>query len=90
MRARKRSNGKPSAAAKPSVALAMANHAAMGVALGLVFALILIWAPFYGALPLIDLSDDPGATMTTFVGTVALMFGVGAALTGFVLMMEDT
>lgn len=85
MRARK----KPSAVPKPGLLLAVANHAAMGVALGLVFALILIWTPFFGVLPLIDLSDDPSVTIETFVGTVVLMFGVGAALTGFVLMMEE-
>ena len=85
MRARK----KPSAVPKPGLLLAVANHAAMGVALGLVFALILIWTPFFGVLPLIDLSDDPSVTVETFVGTVVLMFGVGAALTGFVLMMEE-
>ena len=61
----------------------------MGVALGLVFALILIRTPLFGVLALINLSDDPSATMATFVGTVILMFGIGAALTGFVLTMED-
>ena len=85
MRARK----KPSAVPKPGLILAVASHAAMGVALGLVFALILIGTPFFGVLPLINLSDDPSVTMETFVGTVVLMFGVGAALTGFMLMMEE-
>jgi hypothetical protein len=85
MRARK----KPSAVPKPGLILAVANHAAMGIALGLVFALILIRTPFFGVLALINLSDDPTLTMETFVGTVVLMFGVGAALTGFVLMMEE-
>jgi hypothetical protein len=72
-----------------SVVLAVANHAAMGAALGLVFALIVTCTPFFGVLRLINLSDDPETTMATFVGTAALMFGVGAALTGFILMMED-
>lgn len=85
MRARK----KPSIIPKPGLVLAVANHAAMGVALGLVFALILIRTPLFGVLALINLSDDPSATMATFVGTVILMFGIGAALTGFVLTMED-
>jgi hypothetical protein len=85
MRARK----KPSAVPKRGLILAVANHAAMGIALGLVFALILIRTPFFGVLALINLSDDPTLTMETFVGTVVLMFGVGAALTGFVLMMEE-
>jgi len=39
--------------------------------------------------PLIGLGSDPVATAVTFVGTVILMFGVGAALTGFILMMEE-
>jgi hypothetical protein len=85
MRARK----KPTIIPKTGRLLAVANHAAMGIALGLVFALILIRTPFFGVLALIDISDDPSATMTTFVGTVILMFGVGSALTGFVLTMED-
>ena len=85
MRARK----KPSVVPKPDLVLAVASHAAMGVALGLVFALILIRTPLFGVLALINLSDDPTVTMETFLGTVVLMFGVGAALTGFVLMMED-
>jgi hypothetical protein len=73
----------------PGVALAVASHAAMGVALGLGLALILTWTPFFGVLPLIKLSADPEATMATFVGSVALMFGIGAGLTGLILMMED-
>ncbi|SHN61332.1 hypothetical protein [Bradyrhizobium erythrophlei] len=85
MRARK----KPSAVPKPGLILAVASHVAMGVALALVFALILIWTPFFGVLPLINLSDDPSVTMETFVGSVVLMFGVGAALTGLVFMMEE-
>ncbi len=75
---------------RSGVVLAVANHAAMGTALGLVFALILVSTPFFGVLPLIRLSDNPDTTMATLVGTAALMFGVGAALTGFILMMEDT
>lgn len=74
---------------RSDIVLAVANHAAMGTALGLFFALILTWTPFFGVLPLIKLSADPATTMTTFVGTAALMFGVGAALTGFILTMED-
>lgn len=85
-----RAGKKPSVVVKHGTVLAIASHAAMGIALGLVFALILIWTPFFGVLPLINLSDDPSVTMETFVGTFVLMFGVGAGLTGFVLMMEDS
>ncbi len=84
MQGKKRSNHPASARV-----LAVANHAAMGVALGLVFAMILTWTPFFGVLALVKLSADPEMTMATFVGSVVLMFGVGAALTGFLLMMED-
>jgi protein-S-isoprenylcysteine O-methyltransferase Ste14 len=84
MRTKKRSNSPASAKA-----LAVANHAAMGIALGLVLVLILTWTPFFGVLPFINHSDNPAMTMATFVGTVVLMFGLGAALTGLILMMEE-
>jgi hypothetical protein len=83
-----RTKRRPAAAISGTV-LAVASHAAMGVALGLVFALIVIRTPFFGVLSLIDLSTDPATTMTVFVGTAVSMFAVGAALTGFILMMED-
>ncbi len=93
MRSRKqpkqRTNTRQANAGRSGVVLAVVNHAAMGTALGLVFALILVSTPFFGVLPLIRLSDNPETTMATLVGTAALMFGVGAALTGFILMMED-
>jgi hypothetical protein len=85
MRAKKRIGKRPG----PGVILAVVNHAAMGIALGLVFALILLWTPFFGVLSLIDASDHPKMTMATFIGTVVVMFGIGAALTGSILMMED-
>jgi hypothetical protein len=88
MRANKRSNNKRSNILS-SVLLGVAIHAAMGIALGLVFVLILTWSPFFGVLALINLSTDPEATTVTLVGTVVLMFGVGAALTGFIFMMDD-
>ncbi len=84
MRAKRRSTHVMS-----SIVLVVAGHAAMGVALGLVFALILTRTPFFGVLPLINLSTDPATTMMEFVGTVVSMFGIGAALTGFVLTVED-
>ena len=88
MRARKRSDQR-SINRRAGAVLAVASHAAMGIALGLVFALILTDMPFFGVLALINVSPDPKTTMVTFVGTVVLMFGVGAALTGFILMMEE-
>lgn len=87
MRARKRPNSKRSKLSKLVIILAVANHAAMGVALGLAFALILTWSPFFRVRDLIN--TDPRMTMAGFVGTVVLMFGIGAALTGVILMMEE-
>jgi hypothetical protein len=81
---------KPSTILISRVVLAIAGHTAMGVALGLVFALIVTWTPFFGVLDLINMGHDPKITTTVFVATVALMFGIGATLTGVVLMMEDT
>jgi hypothetical protein len=82
MRARRRSTILMS-----GIVLAVAGHAAMGV--GLVFAMILTSTPFFGVLPLINLSTDPATTMTVFVVTAVSMFGIGAALTGFILTMEN-
>jgi hypothetical protein len=87
MRARKRPNSKRSKLSKLDIILAVANHGAMGVALGLAFALILTWSPFFRVRDLIN--TDPRMTMAGFVGTVVLMFGIGAALTGVILMMEE-
>lgn len=86
---KQRSNHKQATVRRSGFGLAVASHAAMGVALGLVFALIVTSTPLFGVLPLIKLSADPAATMMTFAGTAAMMFGVGAALTGFILMMGD-
>ena len=89
MRASKGSNNRRSNPPRSDRVLAVASQAAMGVSLGLAFALILTSTPFFGVLAFINRSTDPEATMATFVGTVVLMFGIGAALTGLVLMMED-
>jgi hypothetical protein len=62
---------------------------AMGVAMGLVFALVLTLTDPSGIMRVIDQSATPGATFAVFVSTVALTFGIGAALTGFVFMMTE-
>ena len=89
MRDRKPPNHKRSTLPKSATALALANHAVMGIALGMVFVLIVTSTPFFGVLAYINGGTDPAMTMAGFVGTVVLMFGVGAALTGFILMMEE-
>lgn len=51
----------------------------MSVALGLVFALVVIWTPFFDGRALMDLSPDPGSTMAVFVGTVVSIWNRGRA-----------
>ena len=80
---------KTKALLKPSVLLELASHGAMGVALGLTFALILILTPGFGVSPLIAASSDPHDILLTFVGTCALMFGIGAALTAIVFKVTE-
>jgi hypothetical protein len=68
--------------------LGLVGHAAMGVAMGLAFALILIVMDPSGIAILIDHSGNQG--LTVFVGSLVLTFAIGAALTGAVfIMMED-
>ena len=74
---------------KPSVLLEFASNGAMGVALGLTFASILIYTPALGVSALIVASSHPQDIQLTFVGTCALMFGVGAALTAVVFKVTE-
>ena len=72
---------RPLALLKPSVLLGLASHTAMGIALGLAFALVLSFADAFGIMGLIAHSADPRTTMIVFVGSFTLAFGVGATLT---------
>ena len=80
---------RPSPLLKPSVLLELASHAAMGIALGLAFSLIVIVIPATGVSALIDLGSNPHDILLTFVATCALMFGMGAALTGLAFKMTE-
>ena len=53
------------------------------------FALILTLTPAFGVSALIALGSNPHDILPTFVGTCALMFGVGAALTGLVFKLTE-
>jgi hypothetical protein len=78
---------KPSGLLTPSGLLKLVVHAAMGVAMGLAFALILMVMDPSGIAALIQRggSQDTAA----FIGTLMLSFGIGAALTGAVFMMTE-
>ncbi|WP_024507977.1 hypothetical protein [Bradyrhizobium sp. ARR65] len=80
---------RPSGLINTSVLLQLATHAAMGVALGLAFSLILIITPVFGVRALIAMGSNPNDTTLTFVGTCALMFGVGATLTAIAFRVAE-
>ena len=63
----------------------MVVHAAMGVAMGLAFALILMVMDPSGIAALVQQEGNQVGA----VGTLMLTFGIGAALTGAVFMMTE-
>jgi len=75
---------------KPLILLQVANHAAMGIALGLGFAFIVTHIAALGVVGLINVSPAPEDTLRTFVLTCATTFGIGATFTGigFMTMRE--
>jgi hypothetical protein len=72
-----------------SLALELASHAAMGVALGLgfCFALLLIAPASVGGL--ISDTDQPKVTAVMLVSFFALLFGAGATMTGIIFTTMD-
>ena len=65
------------------------THFLMGAALGLGFFLLLALIDSFHVRDLVAQSGTPLQTMTILLGTFALMFGIGAALTGLVLTLEE-
>ena len=65
------------------------THFLMGVALGLFFILLLTLIDTFHVRDMVAHSDAPMQMMVTLVATYALMFGVGATLTGLVLSLEE-
>jgi hypothetical protein len=74
---------------KPSLLLELASHAAMGVAVGLAFAYLVIHITALGIATLISYSLSPVATLPMFVVTCATTFGIGATLTGLVISLTE-
>jgi hypothetical protein len=68
---------------------ALLTHFLMGVALGLSLVLLLSLIDAFHVRDLIAKSGAPAQTTVMLVTTYALMFGIGATLTGLVLTMED-
>ncbi len=69
-----------------ALVLEVASQGAMGVALGLTFAFMVILIPATGVSAVIARSSD---ILRLFVCTCALTFGVGAAVTGLLLRMTQ-
>ena len=65
------------------------THFQMGVALGLSFVLLLTLIDTFHVRDLVAHSSAPLQTMTILMGSFGLMFGIGAALTGLVLTLEE-
>jgi hypothetical protein len=73
--------------ASQSVAARLANQAAMGVTMGLAFALLLIAVDPADIATLIAHSGQPAIVVC--VGTIVLTFGTGATLTGAIFILTE-
>jgi hypothetical protein len=68
---------------------ALLTHFLMGVALGLSLVLLLGLIDAFHVRDLIAKSGAPAQTTLMLVTTYALMFGIGATLTGLVMTLEE-
>jgi hypothetical protein len=80
-------SGKSSGLMSRSGLLKLVGHAAMGIAMGLALALILIVVDPSGAATLIARGGSEG--FAVFAGTLVLTFGIGATLTGAVFILAE-
>ena len=67
----------------------LAVHFGMGATLGMILAFGLIYSNIGHVGEMIQNAFDPYGTLVEFVGSMVLHFGIGAALTGFILMEVD-
>lgn len=74
---------------KKPIFSALLTHFLMGVALGLSLVLLLSLIDTFHLRDLVARSEAPVRTTVMLVTTYGLMFGIGAALTGLVLTLED-
>jgi hypothetical protein len=72
-----------------AAAIKLAGHAAMGVALGLAFVIVLTRFGPAEIMTVINGSAHPRATLILFESTTVLSFAVGATLTGLVFMVTE-
>ena len=72
-----------------SLALELASHAAMGIALGLGFCFALLLIEPTTVATLISHTDQPRTTAIMLVSFFALLFGAGATMTGIIFTTMD-
>jgi hypothetical protein len=75
-------------AQKRRLAPRIALHFAMGAALGMMLGLFLLYFDVANVRDVIESGFDPASTRTLLGAVLAIQFGIGAALTGFVLELE--
>jgi hypothetical protein len=80
---------RPSMRREKSLFNALLTHFLMGVALGLSLVLLLALIDAFHVRDLVAKSGAPVQTAVMLITTYGLMFGIGAALTGLVLTLED-
>ena len=78
---------KPSGLITASGLLKLVSHAAMGVAMGLAFTLLLILIDPSGSAPLVE--HGASQDIAPFVGPLVLTFAIGATLTGAVFILTE-
>jgi hypothetical protein len=71
------------------LALELASHAAMGIALGLGFCFALLLIEPASVIALISHTDQPKTTAVMLVSFFALLFGAGATMTGIIFTTMD-
>jgi hypothetical protein len=80
---------KPPALRLASVLIELVSHTAMGIAVGLAFALILLTVDQYGLASLVNHSEAPETLRLEFIGVMVLTFAFGATLTGLIFMFTE-
>jgi hypothetical protein len=81
-----RNKPRPSVA---SLALELAGHAAMGVALGLGFCFVILLIEPANVGVLISHTDQPKSSAVMLIVFFALLFGAGATMTGIIFSNMD-
>jgi hypothetical protein len=74
---------------KPSPLLEAASHTAMGIAVGLAFALLVTHISAFGIATSIGHGPPSESTILMFVGTCTITFGIGATLTGLAITLTE-